>query len=94
MKRLFTIYKNCFSSDLQNDIKLHIEEVRKKWNQIKIGDKEYKLSDLDTHEKKIIEELKNADYNDTEDMVYRMELTHHEVAEILDTENFNASSTR
>ena len=36
------------------DIELHFEEVRKKGNQIKIGDKDYKLSDLDTRKNKII----------------------------------------
>ena len=34
----------------QNDIELHVEEVKKnRRNQMKIGDKEYKTSDLDTH---------------------------------------------
>ena len=42
----------------KNDIKLHVEKVRKRGNQIKIGDKEYNLSDLDTREEEIIEELK------------------------------------
>ena len=32
----------------QKGIELHVKEVRKRGNQIKIGDKEKKLSDLDT----------------------------------------------
>ena len=30
---------------------LHVKEVRKRGNQIKIGDKEYELSDFDTQKK-------------------------------------------
>ena len=33
----------------QNDVELHVEEVTKRGSQIKIGDVEYNLSDLDTH---------------------------------------------
>ena len=36
----------------QNDIELHVEEVRKRANQIKTSDKEYKLSELDTQKKR------------------------------------------
>ena len=32
-------------------LELHVAEVRKRGNQIKIGDKEYKLSDFDTQKK-------------------------------------------
>ena len=35
----------------------------------KIEDKEYEKSDIDTYKEKLIEELKNADYNDLENMV-------------------------
>ena len=38
----------------RNDIELHIEEFRKRGSQIKIGDVEYKLYDLDTHKKRNI----------------------------------------
>ena len=64
---------------------MHDEDVRKRSNQLKIADKEYILSDLDTRKEKIIEELKNVDYNDLENRVFRMELTYHEVVEKLDT---------
>ena len=53
-----------------NVIELHVE-VRKSGNHIKIGDNENKLSDLETHKIQIINELKNAEYNDLEDMVFK-----------------------
>ena len=55
----------------QKGIKSHVKEVRKRGNQIKLGDNEHKLSDFDTQEYEIPEELKNVKYNDLEDLVYR-----------------------
>ena len=65
-------------------LELHVEEVRKRGNIIKIEDKEYKLSDFDNQKNEIIEELKNAEYNDLEDLVYRMRLSYDEIIDILD----------
>ena len=65
-------------------IELHVEEVKKRGNKIKIGDKEFKLSDFDTQKNEIIEELKNAKYNDLKDLVYRMRLSYDEIMDILD----------
>ena len=65
----------------QNDIDLHVEQVRKK-GLILIND--YSLSSLDTFREEIIEELKNAKYNDLEDLVYRFQLTYDEIIDILD----------
>ena len=65
-------------------LKLHVNEVKRRGNKIKIGDKEYKLSDFDTQKYEIIEELKNAKYNDLEDLVYRMRLSYDEIMDILD----------
>ena len=65
-------------------LELHVEEVKKRGNEIKIGDKEYKLSDFDNQKYEIIEELKNAKYNDLEDLVYRMRLIYDEIMDILD----------
>ena len=48
-------------------LELHVAEVRKRGNRIKIEDNEYKLSDFDTQKYEIIEELKNAKYNDLVD---------------------------
>ena len=65
-------------------LELHVEEVKKRGNIIKIGDNEYKLSDFDSQKYEIIEELKNAKYNDLEDLVYRMRLSYDEIMDILD----------
>ena len=65
-------------------LELHVEEVKKRGNKIKIEDKEFKLSDFDDQKNEIIEELKNAKYNDLEDLVYRMRLSYEEIMDILD----------
>ena len=65
-------------------LELHVEEVKKRGNIIKIGDDEYKLSDFDCQKYEIIEELKNVKYNDIEDLVYRMRLSYDEIMDILD----------
>ena len=53
-------YKTEFAEKVINDLnklyelkslELHVEEVRKRGNKMKIGDKEYKLSDLDNQKK-------------------------------------------
>ena len=67
-------------------LELHVKEVRKRGNKIKIGANEYKLSDFDSQKHEILEELKNAKYNDLEDLVYRMQLTYNEIIDILDLE--------
>ena len=65
-------------------LELHVEEVRKRGNIIKIRDKEYKLSDFDNQKYDIIEELKKVKYNDLKDLVYRMRLSYDEIMDILD----------
>ena len=65
-------------------LELHVDEVRKRGNIIKIGDNQYKLSDFDTQKREILEELKIVKYNDLEDLVYRMQLTYDEIIDILD----------
>ena len=65
-------------------LELHVNEVRKRGNIIKIGDNEYKLSDLDNQKYEIIEELKKAEYNDLDDLVYRMRLSYDEIIDVLD----------
>ena len=61
-----------------------MEEVRKRGNIIKIGGKEYKLSDFDNQKYEILEELKRVGYNDLKDLVYRMRLSYDEIIDILD----------
>ena len=65
-------------------LKLHVNEVRKRGDIIKIRDKEYQLSDFDNQNYEIIEELKIIKYNDLEDLVYRMRLSYDEIMDILD----------
>ena len=65
-------------------LELHVDEVKKRGNKIKIAANEYKLSDFDTQKNEIIEELKNAKYNNLEDSVYRMRLSYDEIMDILD----------
>ena len=65
-------------------LELHVNEVRKRGNKIKIGDKEYKLSDFDNQKYEILEELKKTKYNDLGDLVYRMQLTYDEIIDVLD----------
>ena len=72
---------------------LHVEEVRKRGNKIKIGDNEYKLSDFDTHKNEILEEIRNVKYNDNKDLVYRMQLTYDEIKDILDLKNVPTKRT-
>ena len=63
---------------------LHVNEVRKRGNKIKIGDNEYKLSDFDNQKNEMLEELKNVKFNDLQDLVYRMQLTYDEIIDVLD----------
>ena len=65
-------------------LELHVEEVRKRGNIIKIGGKEYKLSDFDNQKYEILEEFKKVGYNDLKDLVYRMRLSYDEIIDILD----------
>ena len=65
-------------------LELHVEEFRKRGNKIKIGDHEYKLSDLDNRKNEKLGEIKNIKYNDLKDLVYRMRLSYDEIMDILD----------
>ena len=65
-------------------LKLHVNEVRKRGNIIKNGDKEYQLSDFDNQKYEKLEELKNVKYIDLEDLIYRMRLSYDEIMNILD----------
>ena len=65
-------------------LELHVKEVRKRGNRIKIGGNEYKLSEFDTQRNEILEKLKKVKYNDNEDLVYRFQLTFDEIIDIPD----------
>ena len=75
----------------RTDNKLHVEEVRNRGNQTKIGDKEYKLSDLATPKNKIFDLLKNAEYNEFEDRVFGKKLTNREIEKTLDIKYIETS---
>ena len=64
----------------QNGIDLNVEQVKK--GLILLND--YSLSSLGTFKEEILEELKKAKYDDVEDLVYRFQLTHDEIIDILD----------
>ena len=64
-------------------LELHVKEVRNRGNKLKIEDEEYKLSDFDTQKNEILEEFKNVEYNDLEDLVYRMQLIYDEIIDVL-----------
>ena len=74
-------------------LELHVEEVKKRGNKIKIGDNEYKLSDFDIQKYEILQELKNIKYNDLEDLVYRMRLSYDEIMDILDLKYISTKRT-
>ena len=76
----------------QNDIKLHVGEVRKRGNQTEKGDKECDLSDLYTHKTEVIKEIRNLEINNLEDFVFRFQLTYHKFAEIRDTKYTRTTS--
>ena len=65
-------------------LELHVKEVKKRGNQIKIGDEKFKLSDFDTQKNEIIEELKNVNNNDLEVLVSKLQLIYDEILDILD----------
>ena len=71
-----------------NSLELHVKEVRKRGNKIKIGDDEIHLSVFDTQKNEMLEELKKAKNNDLEDLVYRMRLSYDEIIDILDLKYF------
>ena len=77
-------------SKLSNDIVLHVKEVEKRGLKIT---KKLSLADFDTRKNEIIEELKSAEYNDFEEMVYRMKLKYSEIEYILDMKYIDGSST-
>ena len=65
-------------------LELHVKEVRKSGNKVKIGVNEYPLSDFDTRKNEILEGLRIVKNNHLEDLVYRMRLSYDEIKDILD----------
>ena len=75
----------------QNGIELHVEQVRKK-GLFLIND--YSLSSLGMFKDEILEDLKNAKFNDLEDLLYRFQLTYDEIMGILDLKYIPTKRTR
>ena len=50
------------------------------------------MSNLDTLKNEISKALNSIEYNDIEDMVYRMEITYEEILDILDVKYTPAST--
>ena len=75
----------------QNGIELHVEQNRKK-GLISINDNS--LSSLRMFKEEILEDLKNVNFNDLEDMVYRFQLTYDEIMDILDLKYIPTKRTR
>ena len=71
-----------------------VRSSEKRNNKIKRGDKEYKLPDPDTRKNEINEELKNREYNNLADMVFRSEVTYSEIENIVDIEYIATSAMR
>ena len=78
----------------ENGIELHVNEVRKKGNKIKINSKENSLSDVNKSKKETLEELKKVEYHHLEDMVNRMQLSCDEIMDLLGIEYFPSKRTR
>ena len=71
----------------ENGIELHVEEVKYRGHLISLGGEQYKLSDLGTQKEEILEKLtKYGTYQSLDDMVFRLQLTYHEIINILDFE--------
>ena len=79
-----------FELKSENGIELHVGQVRKKGLILMNDDS---LSRLDTFKNEILEELRNAKYNELEDLVYRFQLTNNEIIEILDIKDFPTKRT-
>ena len=75
---------NLLELKSQNCFELHVKEVKKRGNQMEIGDIEYKLSDSDAQKNEILEGIKNAKYNYLDDLVYRFQLRYDEIMDIID----------
>ena len=73
----------------QKGIELHVEQVRKKGL---ILTNDYLLSSLGIFKTETVDELKNAEYNYLEDLVYRFQLTYNEIIDILNLNNITGST--
>ena len=68
----------------ENGIELHVKEVVKRGTRIEIEKSVYNLARFEHFKCEILSELKRLNYRGLEDMVYRLQLTYHEIEDILD----------
>ena len=59
----------------QNDIELHVKELKRRGIQIEIENSGYSLAGFDQFKKGILAEIRRVKYRDLEDGVYRNQLT-------------------
>ena len=76
----------------QNDIELHVREFKKRGTRTAVGNSGYNLAGFDHYRSQILAGLKRVEYKDREDMVYKMELTYDEIADILDVKYIGGST--
>ena len=88
----FSKFNNILELRSQNDFQLHVKDVEKRRLKIRpsvstahgANRKKFSLAHLDAHKKKNVEELKNNNCNDLQDMVIRMEIKYDKIIDILD----------
>ena len=77
----------------ENDVDLHIIDVNKRSKVIILDVQEYIYYNLlEESENDFIEMLKNNDYDDLEDMVYRLEIRKNEIIDKLDLKHIPLST--
>ena len=85
---------NLFDLRSENDLDLHINEVKKKSNILTLDGQEYTYYNLsDKNKYDFIETLKRNNYDDLPDMVYILELTYSEIIHRLGVKYFPTSTT-
>ena len=85
---IFDKLKNLLKLKSENDIELHVQEVRKRGKKIEMNSKELSLSEFGGSKKEKLDESKKAKYHDLEDMVNRMQLSYDEIMDVLDIKFF------
>ena len=77
----------------ENDIKLHVKEVRRRGSSIEVENSGYNLAGFDHFKSEIVQGFKKVKYKDLDDMVFKMQLTYNEIVDILDVK-YLAGSTK
>ena len=83
-QELITKVKKLLELKSENDIQLHVKEFGKRGTRMEIENSGYNLAGFDLFKCETLVELKRIKHKDLEDMVYRLQLTHDEIVDILD----------